>query len=61
MCYTMKSKFRERILNERCVDTRKYRYIIVQGGGRYQVIKRLPIEWLGTTYASNNWETVEIL
>lgn len=52
--------FRKRILDERRVETRKYRYIIAQEGEQV-VIERLPLELIGTTKALDSWEIVEIL
>ena len=50
---TMKKTFIDKVLEERIVDTDKYRYIVDADG-----IKRLPIEYLGTTKSINSWETV---
>lgn len=49
----MKKTFIDKVLEERIVDTDKYRYIVDADG-----IKRLPIEYLGTTKSINSWETV---
>ena len=54
------SNFRKRILDERCVETRKYRYIIAKED-QHVVIERLPLELIGTTKALDSWEIVEIL
>lgn len=50
MYYMISPNFRNRILDERCVETRKYRYIIAQEG-QHVVIERLPLELIGTTKA----------
>lgn len=60
MYYMISSNFRKRILDERCVETRKYRYIIAQED-QHVVIERLPLELIGTTKALDSWEIVEIL
>lgn len=52
--------FRKKLLDERCVETRKYRYIIAQEG-EHVVIERLPLELIGTAKAFYSWEIVEIL
>lgn len=49
----MKQTFIDRVIEKRIVDTDKYRYIVDADG-----IKRLPIEYLGTTKAIDGWETV---
>lgn len=53
----MKKKFLERVMRERMVDTRKYRYLFATKNGKAEVI-RLPLEDLDTTAALNDWETV---
>lgn len=60
----MNAKFRKRILDERCVDTQKYRYLIAPeyvNGERKYVIERLKIELLGTTASIDGWEILEVL
>ena len=42
-----------RVVEERIVDTDKYRYIVDNDG-----IKRLPIEWLGTKKSLTGWSLV---
>lgn len=49
----MTKTFIDKVLEERIVDTDKYRYIVDADG-----IKRLPIEWLGTTKSLTGWETI---
>lgn len=57
----MTNSFVNRVLNERIVDTRKYRYVVKE---RYDYvsqwleIRRLPIIDLDTTAAIDGWETV---
>ena len=60
MYYMISSNLRKRILDERCVETRKYRYIIAKED-QHVVIERLPLELIGTTKALDSWEIVEIL
>lgn len=53
----MKRQFIEKVLNERIVDTVKYRYVAkVRGGVQY--IARLPISDLDTTSAIDCWTVV---
>lgn len=63
----MTDKFIMKVLHERIVDTKKYRYtagvrIAWHNGNikQYQVIKRIPIECLDTTMALDrqNWKEV---
>ena len=49
----MTNNFINRVIEERIVDTDKYRYIVDSDG-----IKRLPIEWLGTTKSLTGWSLV---
>lgn len=49
----MTNAFINRVIEERIVDTDKYRYIVDADG-----IKRLPIEWLGTTKSLTGWSLV---
>lgn len=51
----MTNKFYERVMKERTVDTRNYRYTINEREGE---IVRLRIEYLDTTRALNEWEMV---
>lgn len=53
----MKKEFIEKVLNERIVDTAKYRYVAkVRDGVQY--IARLPIMDLDTTSAIDGWTVV---
>nr|DAR06248.1 MAG TPA: hypothetical protein [Caudoviricetes sp.] len=54
----MTNKFYERVIKERTVDTRNYRYTINEREGE---IVRLRIEYLDTTAAITEWETVKSL
>lgn len=51
----MTRKFFERVMKERVVDTKDYRYLI---DAREGAIVRLKIEYLDTTRALDEWETV---
>lgn len=51
----MTRKFFERVMKERVVDTKDYRYLIDEREG---AIVRLKIEYLDTTRALDEWETV---
>lgn len=60
----MKKELRERILNERIVDTKNYRYITEEcynASEQWLEIRRLPLSNLDTTAAINGWETVEVI
>ena len=52
----MTRKFIEKVKLYGVVDTRKYRYLCDYNNG---CIMRLPIRWLDTTHAINEWETVK--
>ena len=54
----MKRGFIERVIRERIVDTRKYRYISESTFAEGLVIRRIPLEYLNTTRALNSWESV---
>lgn len=59
----MTDKFIMKVLRERIVDTKNYRYCVgerIEGNKYYQIIKRLPKEYLGTTASLDreNWEEV---
>lgn len=54
----MRKDFRERVLTERIVDTKKYRYAVI-GDFAEQRIIRIPIAYIGTTKAIDGWEVVE--
>ena len=49
----MTNNFINRVIEERIVDTKKYRYVANPDG-----IKRLPIEYTGTVKAIDKWELV---
>ena len=51
----MTQSFINRVMRERIVDTRKYRYIFDSNNGQ---IQRIPIKYLDTTAALADWETV---
>ena len=53
----MKESFLKRVLREKIVDTRKYRYAL-QETCLFTDIVRLPIEYLDTSKAYEPWETV---
>ena len=54
----MTKRFFEKIMDKRVVDTREYRYMIDEREG---AIVRLRIEYLDTTRALDEWETVKSL
>lgn len=54
----MTNKFYKRVMSERVVDTREYRYMIDEREG---AIVRLRLEYLDTTAAITEWETVKNL
>ena len=53
----MKEEFLKRVLKEKIVDTRKYRYTL-QETCLFTDIVRLPIEYLDTPKAYEPWERV---
>lgn len=53
-----KRKFLEKVLHDRIVDTKKYRYRVNESTG---YIERISIEYLGTTKVLEGWEQVENL
>jgi hypothetical protein len=58
---TMAKTFIARVLEERIVDTRNYRYVVKECYNHeecWQEIRRLPIITLDTTSAIDWWETV---
>ena len=60
----MKTEFINRIISERVVDTKQYRYIAVDnhnGSEQWAEIRRIPIESLDTTDTINGWKTVKII
>ena len=57
----MSKNFRERVIYERIVDTKLYRYITVDRHNateQWREIHRIPLSDLDTTAAINGWETV---
>lgn len=57
----MTKTFINRVLKERIVDTRNYRYVVKECYNideAWEEIRRLPIEDLDTTAAIDGWETV---
>ena len=58
----MTKDFEKRIMRERIVDTKQYRYIITEAHDadkQWAEIKRLPISQLNTTAAIDGWETIK--
>ena len=55
----MTKAFEQKVLRLGVVDTRKYRYWVVDYGYK-KVITRCPIEWLGTTKALQEWEVMKV-
>lgn len=51
-------KFIEKVLHDRIVDTKNYRYRVNESTG---YIERIPIEYLDTTKALEGWVQVENL
>lgn len=57
----MTKEFINRVLYYGPIDTRKYRYLSVFRHDHEQQwfeIRRLPLDYLGTTLSINGWETV---
>ena len=50
----MTKQFKIRVMSEKIVDTRKYRYVYAEGK-----IQRLKLEYLNTTAALTEWEVCE--
>ena len=58
----MTTLFLKRIINEKIVDTRKYRYIYVTDiRESHTWIERIKLEYLGTTRSLEPWEIVKSL
>lgn len=60
----MDKNTRKRVLNGEIVDTKKYRYALKVCGDhekQWAEIRRIPLECLDTTAATDGWETVEVL
>lgn len=51
-------KFLEKVVCDRIVDTKKYRYRVNESTG---YVERIPIEYLDTTKALEGWEQVKDL
>lgn len=56
----MTKDFEARIMRERIVDTKLYRYIVKECGDHAE-IQRLPLRDLDTTAAIDSWQTVKII
>ena len=56
----MTKMVREEVLQYGTVDTKTYRYRFVECGGHGE-IRRVRVEYLGTTAALDGWETVEVV
>ena len=54
----MTRKFIEKVRHQGIVDTRSYRYVY-RADSVSAWIERLPIDWLDTTRAIDEWETVK--
>ena len=60
----MTKDFERKVLNERIVDTKTYRYIVAEkydAESQWAEIKRLPIAQLDTAAAIDGWETVKVI
>lgn len=60
----MKKEFIERVIRERVVDTKTYRYIVkdcYDATEQWAEIRRLPLADLNTTAAIDGWETVKVI
>lgn len=55
----MTKKFEKKVITDKIVDTRMYRYIYETYADRAE-IQRLPIGYLNTTKSISGWETVKI-
>ena len=56
----MTKTFREKILKNGTVDTKNYRYHVAQYPDHCE-IRRIPLDYLNTTTAIDEWEIVEII
>lgn len=57
----MKKEFVERVIRERIVDTKDYRYVVEECSGfneQWLEIRRIKLADLDTTAAIDGWETV---
>lgn len=50
----MTKQFKNRVMSEKIVDTKNYRYVYTEGK-----IQRLRLEYLDTTAALTEWEVCE--
>lgn len=60
----MTKEFERKVLDERIVDTKAYRYIVTEkydGESQWAEIQRLPINKLDTVAAIDGWETVKVI
>lgn len=58
----MKKEFEAKLMQERIIDIKKYRYIVTEehdADRQWAEIKRLPISQLDTTKAIDGWETIK--
>lgn len=53
----VKTEFFERVMRENIVDTNKYRYTVKRIPGM-AIIRRIPIQYLDTTLALTEWESI---
>lgn len=56
----MTKMLHEKVLQNGTVDTKTYRYRFVECGDHGE-IRRVRVEYLGTTAALDGWETVEVI
>ena len=58
----LSNKFVGRVISERIVDTRRYRYIIRErlSNGCAEIL-RIPLDCIGTTKSIDGWKVVKIL
>lgn len=54
----MNKELEKKIMNESYVDTKRYRYMKIEGPFFIEIV-RLPIKCLGTVKAYQPWETVK--
>lgn len=53
-------KFIDKVIENRTIDTKSYRYIVKEFADR-QEVQRLPIHQLDTTSAIDGWETLAVI
>lgn len=56
----MTKTFENRIIRERSVDTKTYRYILVDTATTRE-IRRIRLDYLDTTAAIDGWELVKVI